>query len=37
MDQKVRHSGRGDVISDVIEGAYEVLNQFDAVTISASA
>ena len=31
MDQKVRHSGRGDVIGDVIEGAYEVLNQFNAV------
>lgn len=28
MDQKVRHSGRQDVIGEVIEGAYEVLNQF---------
>ncbi|MBJ2292940.1 DUF945 domain-containing protein [Pseudomonas sp. MF5691] len=31
IDQKVRHSGKGDVINDVIEGAYEVLNQFDSV------
>ncbi|PMU22940.1 MULTISPECIES: DUF932 domain-containing protein [unclassified Pseudomonas] len=28
MDQKVRHSGRQDVIGEVIEGAYEVLDQF---------
>lgn len=28
MDQKVRHSGRHNVIGEVIEGAYEVLNQF---------
>jgi len=31
MDQKVRHSGRQDVIGDVIEGAYEVLNQFQLI------
>lgn len=31
MDQKVRHSGRQDVIGDVIEGAYEVLNQFELI------
>ncbi|WP_449106785.1 DUF932 domain-containing protein [Pseudomonas mohnii] len=31
MDQKVRHSGRGDVVGDVIEGAYEVLNQFTQI------
>lgn len=31
MDQKVRHSGRGEVIGDVIEGAYEVLNQFEQI------
>lgn len=31
MDQKVRHSGKGDVVGQVIEGAYEVLNQFDSV------
>lgn len=30
-DQKVRHSGRGDVIFDVIEGAYEVLNHFEQI------
>lgn len=30
-DQKVRHSGSHDVIDDVIEGAYEVLRQFDRV------
>ncbi len=32
MDQKVRHSGKGDVVGQVIEGAYEVLKHFDAVT-----
>ena len=31
IDQKVRHSGKGDVISDVIEGAYQVLDQFDSI------
>lgn len=31
MDQKVRHSGRQDVIGEVIEGAYEVLNQFELI------
>src|SRR3546814_20313677 len=31
MDQKVRHSGRGDVVGDVIEGAYEVLNQLTKI------
>jgi hypothetical protein len=30
-DQKVRHSGRGDVVHDVIEGAYEVLNHFEQI------
>ncbi|WPP02551.1 DUF932 domain-containing protein (plasmid) [Pseudomonas sp. HR96] len=30
-DQKVRHSGREDVIDDVIEGAYEVLRQFEQI------
>ena len=30
-DQKVRHSGRHNVIDDVIEGAYEVLQQFEQV------
>ncbi|MGP4920695.1 MULTISPECIES: DUF932 domain-containing protein [Pseudomonas] len=30
-DQKVRHSGSHDVVSDVIEGAYEVLDQFERV------
>ncbi len=30
-DQKVRHSGSRDVIGDVIEGAYEVLQQFERV------
>lgn len=31
MDQKVRHMGSADIIGDVIEGAYEVLNQFEAI------
>ncbi|MEA9980071.1 DUF932 domain-containing protein, partial [Pseudomonas sp. RTS4] len=31
MDQKVRHSGRGEVIDEVIEGAYEVLQQFEQI------
>ncbi|WP_256806699.1 DUF932 domain-containing protein [Pseudomonas kurunegalensis] len=31
LDQKVRHSGRQDVIGEVIEGAYEVLNQFQLI------
>ena len=31
MDQKVRHSGRIDVVNDVIEGAYEVLGQFEQI------
>lgn len=31
MDQRVRHSGRADLVSEVIEGAYEVLNQFEAI------
>lgn len=30
-DQKVRHSGSHDVVDDVIEGAYEVLRQFERV------
>lgn len=30
-DQKVRHSGRGDVIHNVIEGAYEVLKHFEQI------
>ncbi len=30
-DQKVRHSGRGDVVGDVIEGAYEVLKHFEHI------
>lgn len=30
-DQKVRHSGSHDVVDDVIEGAYEVLRQFESV------
>ena len=31
LDQKVRHSGRQDVIGEVIEGAYEVLNHFQLI------
>jgi hypothetical protein len=31
MDQKVRHMGSADIVSEVIEGAYEVLNQFEAI------
>ncbi|AIG04677.1 gene 32 protein [Pseudomonas fluorescens] len=31
MDQKVRHMGSADIVGEVIEGAYEVLNQFDAI------
>lgn len=31
LDQKVRHSGREEVIDDVIEGAYEVLRQFEQI------
>ncbi|EGH04908.1 hypothetical protein PSYAE_23718 [Pseudomonas amygdali pv. aesculi str. 0893_23] len=30
-DQKVRHSGRGDVVNDVIEGAFEVLKHFEQI------
>lgn len=30
-DQKVRHSGRGDVVHGVIEGAYKVLNHFEQI------
>ncbi|KAA3535974.1 DUF932 domain-containing protein, partial [Pseudomonas savastanoi] len=30
-DQKVRHSGRGDVVHDVIEGAFEVLKHFEQI------
>lgn len=31
IDHKVRHSGKGHVISDVVEGAYKVLNNFELV------
>ncbi|MGY2173523.1 DUF932 domain-containing protein [Pseudomonas gingeri] len=31
MDQKVRHTGKADMVGEVIEGAYEVLSQFDAI------
>ncbi|MDY7536456.1 DUF932 domain-containing protein [Pseudomonas sp. Bout1] len=31
MDQKVRHMGSADIVGEVIEGAYEVLNQFEAI------
>ena len=30
-DQKVRHSGKHDIVHEVIEGAYQVLNQFGQV------
>ena len=30
-DQKVRHSGKRDIVHEVIEGAYQVLNQFGQV------
>jgi hypothetical protein len=32
FDQKIRHSGNDDIKSDVIEGAYEVLDQFKAMS-----
>lgn len=32
IDHKVRHTGKGHVVSDVVEGAYKVLNSFEMVT-----